>query len=213
MRATIFVLMLCSLSLPVMASETKLEQIELETGISAVQRGAETLMNACHGCHGLKYLKYRDLANFGMDRKKIDEWRGDQPLDTSLISLMPDDAALQAFGTIPPDLSLITMAREGGASYVYSYLIGYYLTPDGVTGNHIFPETKMPDALGISSITISAQRMEVIAKARDVVSFLAWAADPHEEERHTLGYYVIGYLLALTVLMYFLKDQIWSRLK
>ncbi|MCR4299608.1 MAG: hypothetical protein NUV75_12830 [Gallionella sp.] len=50
-------------------------------------------------------------------------------------------------------------------------------------------------------------------KARELVSFLAWAADPHREERHRLGYYVIGYLLVLTTLLFFLKNQIWSRLK
>jgi ubiquinol-cytochrome c reductase cytochrome c1 subunit len=202
-----------SCALPAWAAEAGLENIQPETNIPTVERGAETLMNSCHGCHNLKYIKYRDLATFGIDMKKIDEWRGDQPLDASLNSLMPDDAAMLSFGLVPPDLSLITKAREGGASYVYSYLTGYYLTPEGMPGNHIFPETKMPDALGIGSATDPAQRADLQGKARDIVSFLAWAADPHEEERHKLGYYVIGYLVILTLLLYFVKDQVWSRLK
>lgn len=213
MKKLIIILMLCCSTSAVRATEAKLENIQVETSVPAVERGAGVLMNACHGCHAVKYIRYRDLATFGMDKKKIDAWRGDQPLNASLSSLMPDDAAMQSFGTIPPDLSLMIKAREGGANYLYSYLIGYYLTPEGMPGNHIFPETKMPDALGIGGTTDAAQRAELQGKARDVVSFLAWAADPHEEERHKLGYYVIGYLVVLTLLLYFVKNQVWSRLK
>jgi ubiquinol-cytochrome c reductase cytochrome c1 subunit len=120
---------------------------------------------------------------------------------------------VQSFGKVPPDLSLMTKARDGGPSYLYSYLLAYYVTPDGATSNHIFPATHMPDALGISTATDPAQREELRKTASDIVSFLTWASDPHEQERHRLGYYVIGYLLVLTVLLYMVKNQIWSRLK
>jgi ubiquinol-cytochrome c reductase cytochrome c1 subunit len=213
MKKPIVVLMLCCFTSTVWASDAKLENIQVDTSVPAVERGADTLMNYCHSCHSLKYIKYRDLAAFGIDKKKIEDWRGGQPLDAPLAGLMPDDAAMQSFGKIPPDLSLVTKAREGGASYVYSYLLGYYNTPEGITVNHIFPETKMPDVLGISGTTKPAQRDELQGKARDIVSFLAWAADPHEEERHRLGYYVIGYLVILTLLLYIVKNQIWSGLK
>lgn len=212
MKNLIFILMLCSIS-PVWATEAKLENIQVDTSVQAIERGVDDLMNNCHSCHTLKYIRFRDLAKIGIDKKKIDEWRGDQPLDAPLVSLMSDEAAMQSFGLVPPDLSLMTKAREGGASYVYSYLLGYYNTPEGVTRNHIFPETKMPDPLGISSVTDPAQRDELRKTAHDIVSFLSWAADPHEQERHRLGYYVIGYLVILTLLLYFVKNQIWSRLK
>src|SRR3989304_6109482 len=114
---------------PARAAETKPENIQLVAGAPAVERGAETLMNACRGCHGVKYIRYRDLATIGIDNIKIDAWRGDQPQDAALTSLMPDDAAMQSFGMIPPDLSLMTKSRAGGANYVYSFLTGYYLTP------------------------------------------------------------------------------------
>lgn len=213
MKMLIVILMLFCSSFPVGASESKLENIRVDTGLAAVERGVDDLMINCHSCHSLKYIKYRDLATFGIDKKKIEDWRGDQPLDAPLASLMSDEAAIQSFGIIPPDLSLMTKAREGGANYVYSYLVGYYNTPDGMTGNHIYPATKMPDTLGISGATEPAERDELQRKAHDIVSFMAWAADPHEEERHRLGYYVIGYLVILTLLLYFVKNQIWSRLK
>jgi ubiquinol-cytochrome c reductase cytochrome c1 subunit len=213
MKKLIVMLVFYSFALPAWATEVKLENIQVDTSVSAVERGADTSMNYCHSCHSLKYIRYRDLATFGIDKKKIEAWRGDQSLDAPLASLMSDAAAMQSFGKIPPDLSLMTNAREDGASYVYSYLLGYYNTPEGMTSNHIFPETKMPDVLGISGTTELAQRDELQGKAHDIVSFLAWAADPHEGERHRLGYYVIGYLVILTSLLYIVKKQIWLGLK
>jgi len=212
MRNLLVLWMFCCAVLPASASEAMLENIQVDVSLPAVERGVEDLMNNCHSCHTLKYIRYRDLAKFGIDKKKIDDWRGEQSLDAPLSSLMSDEAAMQSFGLVPPDLSLMTKAREGGADYVYSYLVGYYSTPEGETKNHIFPETKMPDPLGISSTTDHAQREEIKKTAHDIVSFLSWAADPHEQERYRLGYYVIGYLVILTLLLYFVKNQIWSRL-
>jgi cytochrome c1 len=104
-------------------------------------------------------------------------------------------------------------ARDGGPDYVYSYLTGYYTAPDGTTANHIYPETKMPDPLGISSAADAAQRTEIQNTAKDIVSFLNWTADPRAAERTRLGYYVIAYLIVLTLLLYFVKNLIWSKLK
>jgi ubiquinol-cytochrome c reductase cytochrome c1 subunit len=213
MKNLIVSLLLCCATSQVWASEAMLEHISVDTDLPAIARGVDDFMNNCHSCHKLKYITYLNLAKLGIDRKKVDEWRGDQPLDASIASLMSDEAAMQSFNLVPPDLSLMTKAREGGASYVYSYLLGYYNTPDGVTKNHIFPATKMPDPLGMSYTTDHAQREEIRKTAHDIVSFLSWAADPHEQERYRLGYYVIGYLVILTLLLYFVKKQIWSRLK
>jgi ubiquinol-cytochrome c reductase cytochrome c1 subunit len=213
MKNLIVSLLLCCAASQVWASEAMLENIKVDTDLPAIARGVDDVMNNCHSCHNLKYITYLNLANLGIDRKKIDEWRGDQPLDAPLAGLMSDEAAMQSFNLVPPDLSLMTKAREGGASYVYSYLLGYYNTPDGVTHNHIFPATKMPDPLGMSTATDHAQREEIKKTAHDIVSFLYWAADPHEQERYRLGYYVIGYLVILTLLLYFVKKQVWSRLK
>jgi len=213
MKNLIVSLILCCAASQVWAAEAMLENIKVDTDLPAIGRGVDDLMNNCHSCHNLKYITYLDLAKLGIDRTKIDGWRGDQPLDAPLTSLLSEEAAMQSFNLVPPDLSLMTKAREGGANYVYSYLLGYYNTPDGVTHNHIFPATKMPDPLGMSTTTDHAQREEIRKTAHDIVSFLYWAADPHEQERHRLGYYVIGYLVFLTMLLYFVKKQIWSRLK
>lgn len=209
--ATFLILMLATV--PVWAGEATLETAQVDTSVTVVEHGAEQLMGQCHSCHSMKYIHYRDLVNFGMDKQKVDTWRGDQPIDAPLTSQMPDEAAMQSFGKVPPDLSLMTKAREGGANYVYSYLIGYYTTKEGMASNHVFPETKMPDILGMSGATEPDQQNEIKANARDIVSFLAWSADPHEQERHHLGYYVIGYLIILTALLYVVKNRVWAKLK
>lgn len=213
MKKLIILCALSCLATPALASEAKLEKIKVDSSLPAIKRGVDTLMDICHGCHNLKYISYRNLVSLGIDKKKIDGWRGDQAIDAPLTGLMSDDAAMASFGKLPPDLSMMAKARDGGANYVYSYLVGYYTTPDGATGNHIFPETKMPDVLGISSATDASSRAEIQKTARDVVSFLEWASDPHSDERHWLGHYVIVYLVILTMLLYAVKKQIWSRLK
>ncbi len=212
MKKFIALLILCC-STHVWAEEATLQNIKVDTDRPAIERGMDDFMNTCHTCHTLKYITYLDLLKLGIDRKKIDSMRSDQPLDSQLSGMMSDQTAVLTFGKVPPDLSLMTHAREGGPSYVYSYLLGYYNTPDGVTHNSIFPATHMPDPLGISTATDPAQREELKKNAHDIVSFLDWAADPYEQERHKLGYYVIGYLVILTFLLYVVKNQIWSRLK
>ena len=47
--------------------------------------------------------------------------------------------------------------------------------------------------------------------AKDVTTFLAWAAEPELEERHRTGVKVIIYLILLTVLVYLSMKKIWSR--
>jgi ubiquinol-cytochrome c reductase cytochrome c1 subunit len=54
-------------------------------------------------------------------------------LDAAVLAQMAENDAMAAFGKVPPDLSLMVKARDGGPNYLYSYLLGYYLTKDGGT--------------------------------------------------------------------------------
>lgn len=193
-------------------TEMPLNKVDVATDLPTLERGAETVIYVCTGCHSLKYIHFRDLAKLGIAREKVDEWRGDNPMGAYIHAQMTPDIAEASYGKAPPDLSLINKAREGGANYIYSYLLGYYLTPDGMIGNHYYPPTKMPDVLQAASVTDPAERAQLEKSARDVVSFLSWAADPHAQERKTLGYYVIAYLIFFTTLMFLLKKKIWGKL-
>jgi len=205
---------LCCLACSAWAGdEHKLEKIEVRTDLQSLERGAELVITMCTGCHSLKYIKYRDLIALGIAKDKVDNWRGSNSAGVSIPSQMTPEVAVKGFGAIPPDLSLIAQARDGRAAYLYSYLLGFYVTPEGVSGNHLFPGVKMPDVLGIAGAKTAEERAPIEEKARDVTSFLMWAADPHEQERKKIGYYVIGYLVLLTVLLKLVKIRVWSRLR
>ena len=124
-------------------------------------------------------------------------------------------------GAYPPDMSVLVKARKGGANYIYSVLVGYEDPPAGVTldegvyynkymiGNKI----KMPNNL-IDGLVEYADGTEstVDQMAKDVTTFLAWAAEPELEERHKTGVKVIIYLILLTILVYLSMKKIWSRI-
>jgi ubiquinol-cytochrome c reductase cytochrome c1 subunit len=211
MRAALATLLLVLAAPAAPAGEDALASAGVSMDASTLVSGARAVMTNCRGCHALKYLRYRDLADLGIDRADIDAWRGDQPLSAPLVAMMAEEDAIRAFGAAPPDLSLMVLARDGRADYVYSYLLAYRKAGDDLV-NRVYPATKMPDALGISSASDAAQSRDIAAQARDIVSFLQWAADPHALERKRLGAWVIGYLAVLTTLLYFLKRRIWSRL-
>ena len=42
-------------------------------------------------------------------------------------------AAASNGGAYPPDMSVLVKARQGGASYIYSVLLGYEDPPEGIT--------------------------------------------------------------------------------
>ncbi len=201
-------------ALPAFASSgVQLEKVQVDTSKAALERGMDIVTSNCTGCHSLKYIHYRNLLSMGIDKKKVDTLRGDKSMDATLTSAMDEEAAKQSFGTVPPDLSLMFNAREGRGNYTYSYLIGFYKKPDGSLDNHVFPGVKMPDVMGISEAADEKARADIKAQAKDVVSFLAWTADPHEQDRLNFGKYLMGYLVVLTGLLYLLKKRIWAKLK
>jgi len=196
------------------ASEVELDLEKIPADRPSILRGAEHVVNNCVSCHSLKYIKYTDMLALGVEQATVDAWRASNPVNARIQAQMPAEAAAAAFGgIIPPDLSLMAIARDGGIHYLYSYLLGYAVDDKGALSNRIYPGTRMPDILAISSTTDVKQRNEISTKAKEMTAFLAWAADPHAEERKQLGIYVIAYLLILTVLLYLWKVQIWSRLK
>ena len=49
--------------------------------------------------------------------------------------------------------------------------------------------------------------------AKDVTTFLAWAAEPHLEARHKNGFKAIIYLIILSILVNFSMKRLWSRIE
>ena len=125
-------------------------------------------------------------------------------------------------GAYPPDMSVLVKARGGGANYIYSLLQGYEDPPIGVTldegvhynkymyGNKIKMANPLSDGLvEYSDGTVAS----VEQMSKDVTTFLTWAAEPHLEARHRMGFKAIVYLIILTILVYFSMKRIWSRIE
>jgi cytochrome c1 len=116
-------------------------------------------------------------------------------------------------GAFPPDLSVITSARHGGADYIRSLLIGYTGESEGVLHhNRYFPTgmIAMPPPLADDAVPYSDGTDTTVTQyATDVAHFLQWAADPHMEERKRMGIMVLAFLLALSVLLWLAYKQVW----
>ena len=125
-------------------------------------------------------------------------------------------------GAYPPDMSVLVKARGGGVDYIYSLLQGYEDPPVGMSlddgvyynkymyGNKIKMANQLSDGLVEygDGTTASVEQM-----SKDVTTFLMWAAEPHLESRHQMGFKAIVYLIILTILVYFSMKKIWSRIE
>ena len=146
-------------------------------------------------------------------------------------------AAASNNGKAPPDLSLITKARgQGGDSvlkvslkhptgftlgvdYIYALLTGYseapegHEVPDGGNYNKYFPGSVIAMAPPLAEDAVEytdGTTATLDHMAKDVVTFLAWAAEPELEARKRLGVKVMLFLLVLTGMLFALKRKIWS---
>ena len=125
-------------------------------------------------------------------------------------------------GAYPPDMSVLVKARGGGVDYIYSLLQGYDDPPSGVTlddgvyynkymyGNKIRMAAPLSDGIVEYGDGTNAS---VEQMSKDVTTFLMWAAEPHLEARHQMGFKAIVYLIILTILVYFSMKKIWSRVE
>lgn len=86
---------------------------------------------------------------------------------------------------------------------------------DGMQYNLAFPnhQIAMPPPLSEGAVTFSDGTPATVDQmAADVTQFLAWAGDPHMEERKQTGIKVLIFLAILGGILYGLKRQIWSRM-
>jgi ubiquinol-cytochrome c reductase cytochrome c1 subunit len=135
----------------------------------------------------------------------------------------PNEKAARAAnnGAYPPDLSLVTKAREHGPDYVFALLNGYENPPPdfklaaGMNYNKYFPghQIAMPQPLNDGQVTYAdGTKATVPQMAHDVVTFLHWAAEPNLEDRHRTGLKVMLFLVVMTVLFIAVKRRIWRDL-
>jgi ubiquinol-cytochrome c reductase cytochrome c1 subunit len=208
-----------------------------------LQRGFAVYKEVCASCHSMSLLAIRNLAEeggpgFTPEQVKViaSEYTVvDGPDDTGEMferpgvpadrfpAPFPNEAAARAAmgGSYPPDLSVLAKAREGGADYIYSILVGYHEPPPdfelapGQYYNPYFPgaQIAMPPPLGDGGIGYPDGAPETVEQyAADVSAFLMWAAEPKLMQRKSTGFVVITFLVILTILLWLTKRKIWGRL-
>ena len=209
---------------------------------ASLQRGYQVYQEVCAGCHSVQHLSYRNLSEKGGPEFSVEEAKAiaaqfeieDGPNSDGEMFMRPARLAdkfakpypnVQAStaangGAYPPDMSVLTKARAGGADYIYSLLMGYEEPPagleldDGVYYNKYMPGNKimMSAPLMDDIVTYSDGTQATTAQmAKDVTSFLVWAAEPHLESQHRMGFKAILYLIVLLTLVYMSKQKVWSR--
>ena len=230
-----------------------------------LQRGFKVYAEVCSSCHSMNLMSYRNLAQPGgpfYDKKypipaespyakaiaaavqvdDIDPDTGDKaqrpgtPAD-KFKAPFPNEAAARAAngGALPPDLSVIVRAREGGADYVHAILTGYVdppaglEVPDGKYYNPFMPGDlgsywkgpknkvprggfiAMPKQLVDDRVQFDdGTKATADQEAKDVAAFLAWAAEPKQTERKETGFAVLIYLIGFAVLLFFSYKAIWK---
>jgi ubiquinol-cytochrome c reductase cytochrome c1 subunit len=206
--------------------------------LAAAQRGFQVYSTVCANCHSMQLMHYRDLSGIGLDEDQIKavaagvtvpQGLDDQgnPKDgpatpaSQFKSPFPNDKAARAANNsaLPPDLSLIVNAREGGPNYVYGILTGFAPPPSGFTMqegmnyNKMFPghQIAMPPPLQDGTVEYTDGTPNTLnQEAHDVVTFLAFVANPETVERKQIGVRVILFLVFMTGLTYAMKRKVWS---
>jgi len=206
----------------------------------SLQRGAKLFVNYCLSCHSAAYMRYNRMAkDLDIPEKLMAKYMmftADKPGEL-MKSNMPADLAKTAFGTVPPDLTLI--ARSRSPEWIYAYMRSFYRDESSSTGwnNIVFPQVAMPFVLhrlqGVQSAvftkdsTTGARRFDKFEMAqkgrmtaqeydqaiRDLTNYLAYMAEPAKLVRHHIGKYVMAYLLLLRLLVALVKHEYWRDVK
>jgi len=207
----------------------------------SVRRGFQVYKQVCAACHSMRYLAFRNLIGVSHTEEEAkaiaeEEQVLDGPAEDGEMFLRPgkpsdyfplpfaNDAAAAAAnnGAIPPDLSYIVLARHGGEDYIYHLLNGYCDPPAGIDlregqyFNPYFPGGAIGMAPPIYNEIIEyddgtpATQSQV---AKDVCTFLTWAASPEHDMRKKMAIKALSMLSILAVFSYYIKRHKWSVIK
>src|SRR5262245_34452756 len=139
--------------------------------LPSLQRGARNFMAYCSGCHSLRFVRYSRVAQ---DLKIPDDLRDEylvrpgSKFTDFIMAPMPAKDAMEWFGKVPPDLSLV--ARSRGSDWIFNFLTTFYADPasrqTGVN-NLQLPGTAMPHVLASVQGVQNAVWRNVETKAED----------------------------------------------
>jgi len=212
---------------------------------AALRRGWYVYQKVCSTCHSLKYFYFRELigkSHTEAEVKKIakefecvDETPDDagddvirpcKPFDHVPQPYRNEKAARAANqGALPPDLSLIAFARNGGEDYLYSLLTGYCDAPagvevaDGMNYNAYFAGGAIGMAQPIYNETVDYKEMGdntppyMTQIAKDIVTFLRYSTDITKDMRQLEYLRCIGVLIPCMMITIIWNKRNWGPTK
>lgn len=240
MRKLAFVLLFLPLAAFAAGGGVKLDRANVDYGDAiSIQRGAQVFVNYCLNCHSASSMRYNRLTDLGLTEQQIKDnllLAGEKIGDTMTVAASRKDSK-EWFGVAPPDLSVI--ARSRGVDWLYTYLRTFYRDPATVTGwnNLAFANVGMPHVfwqLQGTQVLHTETRdegghqvqhrslvletpgtlspIEYDRLVRDLVSYLAFMAEPDRAKRVQIGIVVLLFLSLLLVLSWLLKRDYWREL-
>ncbi|MCB1706782.1 MAG: ubiquinol-cytochrome c reductase, partial [Halioglobus sp.] len=118
---------------------------------ASLQHGAKMYMNYCMGCHSLQYSRYNRVAeDLGIPEDLFEanlKFDPDVKMGALMHNAMDKANAKKWFGAAPPDLTLVSRARQ--PEWLYTYLLSFYKDdsrPYGVN-NKVFKDVGMPHVM------------------------------------------------------------------
>jgi ubiquinol-cytochrome c reductase cytochrome c1 subunit len=218
-----------------------------------LQRGFQVYRDVCAACHSLQHIAFRNLHDLGYSEAEVraiaDQWPIQVPSinpdtgEPATRKAIPADyfpspyanetmARAANNNALPPDLSLMAKAREGGAAYIESLLTGYrdattYRNEEG----HALPAENRPSGTlhfnpWFANLNIAmpppltadgqvsygpgnppASRAQM---AHVVSAFLAWAAEPSQDDRKDAGFWTLIFMIFATGLAYLAYQNVWA---
>lgn len=208
---------------------------------ASIRRGHQVFTEVCSACHSVNLLAFRNLINVAYTEKEAKEIAASVEIEDGpdeegdmfmrpgkLSDYMPlpyknENAARAANGgAFPPDLSLIVKARPGSIDYLFQLLTGYRQPPHGVSVREglfynpyfIGGTIAMPPPLNENMMEYDdGTTASVSQMAKDVSTFLAWAAEPEHDDRKKMGIKTLLVITCMIIPTFYLKRLKWSVLK
>lgn len=234
-----FIILLFSNSTIAASSGIPLKNVLIDLNNKAsLQRGAQIYVNNCLGCHTLKYQRYvKFIDHLQLPKENIEKNlifttnKNGEPtkIGSLILNSVNPDSSKEAFGVMPPDLTLI--ARSRGSEWLYTFLTGFYKDesrPLGVN-NTLYPNVNMPHVLwwmeGVKSptndnytefsyvVSGTMTEREYSKAITDLVNFLTYVSEPAQLDRYRIGFWVILFLSIFSFIAFLLKIEYWKDIK
>jgi len=196
----------------------------------SLQRGARNFVNYCLNCHSASYMRYNQLKLIGLSDETIkkDLLFTSEKIGNPMSIAMDNEDAKKWFGAAPPNLTVT--ARSRGADWIYSYLRGFYRDTSREMGwnNSVYKNSAMPhmlwelqgeQILDPKTHELVLQRPGKLSPKEydqfvgDITNYMVFMAEPNQQKRKQIGYYVLAFLFLLLVLAINLKKEYWKNIK